>query len=123
MMLKMKLLFGNVALVAILSVSACSTVTKVDGNTVASANGKKCKVTVFADKKSAGNYKALSKIETHIKKNMFLGHAGLKGAAYKELKKQACSVGGNGVIVDDFVESKAAEMTHVHVWATVISIN
>jgi len=30
--------------------------------------------------------------------------------------------GGNGVIVDDYVVSSAAEMSHVHVWDSVLKV-
>ena len=44
----------------------------------------------------------------------------MEDEAYEELKEKACGLGGEGVIIDDFIESSAAEMSHVHVWATAI---
>ena len=39
---------------------------------------------------------------------------------YKELSLKACSLGGDAVIIDDCIQSSVSEMTHIHVWATVI---
>lgn len=62
----------------------------------------------------------IAKVESHIARNLFFGgRATLLDDAYNELRAKACAIGGDQVLVDDFVESAAAEMTHVHVWATV----
>jgi hypothetical protein len=65
-------------------------------------------------------YQEIAKIESHIKRNFFFGgRVTLLEDAYRELRVNACQVGGDQVRVDDFVESAAAEMSHVQVWATV----
>ena len=56
-----------------------------------------------------------------MKKNLFFGgKVQLEDEAFKELKRKACSLGGDAVLIDDYIESSASEMTHVHVWATVV---
>lgn len=62
----------------------------------------------------------IARIESHVQRNFFFGgRVTLLQDAYNELRAKACEAGGDRVRVDDFVESAAAEMTHVHVWATV----
>jgi hypothetical protein len=61
----------------------------------------------------------IAQIESHIERNFFLGgRVTLMDDAYKELRTKACEVGAELVRLDDHMESDAAEMTHVHVWAT-----
>jgi hypothetical protein len=65
-------------------------------------------------------HREVARIESHIQRNFFFGgRATLLDDAYRELRAKACEAGGDQVRVDDFMESAAAEMTHVHVWATV----
>lgn len=83
-----------------------------------------CDIRFFTASKPIAAYETLAKIESHVQKNMFFGKtAKLEADAYAELKDKACSVGGNAVVVDDYVESTAAEFSHVHVWATAIKLN
>lgn len=66
------------------------------------------------------NRELLAKIESHIQRNIFFGgKVTLIDDAYKELRLKACLLGGDTVLVDDYLESDAAEMTHLHVWASV----
>lgn len=110
---------------SMLLLSACST------NTTLTVADKKyqpveaaCDVRFFTRSKPSSAYKTLAKIESHIQKNMFFGKtAKLEDDAYAELKTKACSVGGNAVLIDDYVESSASEFSHVHVWATAIKLN
>jgi hypothetical protein len=67
-----------------------------------------------------GAYKVVAQIESHIQRDIFLGgKVSLRDDAYKELRSKACQLGGDVVRIDDSLESSAAEMSHVHVWATV----
>jgi hypothetical protein len=107
-------------------ISACnSTVTNVkpSGTVYASKPGN-CEIVFYKNEKPAVTYERVGEIESHIKKNIFLGErAQLEDEAYKELRKKACKLGGDAVIIDDHMESTAAELTHVHVWATVIKLH
>lgn len=105
--------------------SACnSTVTNV--RPVGIAHEPKpgnCEIRFYENEKPTGTYERLGEVESHIKKNIFLGErAQLEDEAYKELRKKACKLGGDAVIIDDHMESTAGELTHVHVWATVIRL-
>ena len=81
-----------------------------------------CEVAIFEKPaRPNANVEVLAKIESHIKRNFFLGgKVSVKEDAYKELRLRACQLGGDSLIIEDSVESAAAEMTHVHVWATVL---
>ena len=84
---------------------------------------KPCDIQFFRNNKPDSNYETLAKIESHVQKNFFFGGtAKLEDEAYSELRKKACAVGGNAVLIDDYVESKALEFSHVHVWATAIRL-
>jgi hypothetical protein len=103
---------------------ACAT------NTTVTVTGDKyqaavptCDVQFFSHGKPAVAYEILARIESHIQKNMFFGKtAKLEDDAFAELRVKACSVGGNAVVIDDYVESAAAEFSHVHVWASAIRL-
>lgn len=103
-------------------VSACATTTKVERiGTVIDSRETDCRVEFYKDSKPSKPYKIIGKIESHIKRNFFFGgKVNLQDDAYKELNQKACDLGGEAVIIDDYMENSAAEMTHVHVWATVI---
>jgi hypothetical protein len=81
-----------------------------------------CEIQYFKQGKPQTTYETLAKVESHIQRNMFLGGAATLEDTYDELRAKACAVGGNGVIIDDHVESSASEFSHVHVWATVIRL-
>ena len=102
----------------------CSTTTKVDKiNPVHQPNKSDCEIAFHKDTKPLEPYAIVGKIESHIKKNLFFGGtAELEDEAYKELRLKACELGGNSVVIDDYVETAAAEMSHVHVWATVLKL-
>jgi len=104
--------------------SACATTTQV--NKLGSgyqAKDKECEIQFFKDTKPTELYEAIGKIESHIKKNFFFGgKVQLEDEAFKELRLKACNLGGDAVIIDDYIESSASEMTHVHVWATVLKL-
>lgn len=104
--------------------SACSTTSTVKlTDAKRPANQPGCEVVFFKKTKPPVAYETLAQIESHVQKNMFFGgDARLEEGAYAELKKKTCTVGGNAVIVDDYVESRAAEFSHVHVWATAIKM-
>jgi hypothetical protein len=113
-------------LLAALAVAACGTTTKIDQlNSPYPANPEDCKI-VFLERTTPPEepYQILGKIETHLKRNLFFGGTvRLKNDALQELRPKACLLGGNAVVIDDYVESSAAEMTHVHVWATVLRVS
>jgi hypothetical protein len=82
-----------------------------------------CNVQFFNHGKPGADYETIAKIESHIQKNMFFGKtANLEADAYDELRIKSCAVGGNAVVIDDYVESAAAEFSHVHVWASAIRL-
>lgn len=83
-----------------------------------------CEVRVLESSRilSEGNYDKLGSLETHIKKNLFFGGRVSLEDALSELKSKACKLGGNTLVIDDSIQSKAAEMSHLHVWATVFSV-
>lgn len=108
----------------IVLLSACSTTSTVQViDPKYQANATNCTVTFFKKVKPDGKYETLAQIESHVQRNMFFGgDAKLEDEAYAELKTKTCGVGGNAVIINDFVESRAAEFSHVHVWATSIKL-
>ena len=112
----------GVALVTVAQLAGCATSTVVTPSTSHVASSLVgCHAHVI-DRGGAvpGGYEEVARIESHIKRNFFFGgRVTLLEDAYKELRAKACEVGGDQVRVDDFLESAAAEMTHVHVWATV----
>ena len=110
-------------LLSVVILSACATTTKVDKiGTGINSRGSDCNIEFFKDSKPAKSFKVIGKIESHIKKNFFLGgKVTMEDDVYKELRQKACSLGGEAVIIDDYMENSVAEMTHTHVWATVIT--
>ena len=101
--------------------STTSTVQVIDAKYQASAAD--CTVTFFKKTKPEAKFETLAQIESHVKRNVFFGgDAKLETEAYAELKKKTCSMGGNAVIINDYVESRAAEFSDVHVWATAIKV-
>ena len=110
------------SLALIILVSACATTTKVDKlNSAYQSKDKNCEIQFFKDAQPQKNYETIGKIELHIKKNFFFGgKVQLEDEAFKELRIKACGLGGDAVIIDDSIETSVSEMTHVHVWATVI---
>ena len=101
---------------------ACATTTNVDIlNPAYKSKDKDCEIKFYTDTKPQNNYETIGKIESHIKKNIFFGgKVELEDEAFKELRIKACELGGDAVIIDDSIETSVSEMTHVHVWATVI---
>ena len=113
---------GALAVVVQLSGCATSTVVTPLVPTVAGRSGG-CDVNVIARGGAVpAGHRAVARIESHIQRDLFFGgRVSLQDEAYRELRAKACEAGGDQVRVDDFMESEAAEMTHVHVWATVFS--
>ena len=114
--------FSAMALILIFSLSACATETRVDIlNSAYQSENKNCEIQFYKDDQPKRNYEVIGKIESHIEKNFFFGgKVQLKDEAFKELRIKACSLKGDAVIIDDSIETSVSEMTHVHVWATVI---
>ena len=76
---------------------------------------------VYKNAKPEQPYSVVSKIESHLKRNFFLGgKVSLESEGFQELKQQGCALGGDAVIIDDAMETAVSEMTHVHIWATVV---
>ena len=109
---------------ALLALSACSTTSTVSViESKYAKNEAECQVTFFKKIKPEGEYRKLAEIESHVQRNMFFGgDAKLEDQAYAELKAKTCNLGGNAVIINDYIESRAAEFSHVHVWATTIKM-
>lgn len=102
--------------------AGCATTTTVDPvEPAAPARSADCDVRFFKDQRPAGKHVMVGKIESHIKRNVFFGGpVELEDEAYAELRSKACALGGELVVIDDYVTSSAAEMSHIHVWATVL---
>ena len=122
--MKLSLSYCDLAVIffSLIFLSACATTTKVDNlGTTYQAKDKNCEIQFFKDEKPQKKYELIGEIESHIKKNLFFGgKVQLEDEAFKELRIKACSLGGDAVIIDDSVETSVSEMTHVHVWATVV---
>jgi hypothetical protein len=120
----MRLTISNIliSLSLIFLLLSCATTTNVDRlNSAYQSKNKDCEIQFYKDAKPQKNYETIGKIESHIKKNFFFGgKVQLEDEAFKELRIKACELGGDGVIIDDSIETSVSEMTHVHVWATVI---
>lgn len=120
----MKLIGYNslIFLILIFVLSACATTTKVDNlNSSYQAKDKDCEIEFFKENKPLRKYEVIGKIESHIKKNLFFGgKVQLEDEAYAELRIKTCGLGGDAVIIDDSINTSVSEMTHIHVWATVI---
>ncbi len=112
----------TILLTLIVLLPACATTTKVDNlNSVHQAKDEECEIQFYRDDQPQTTFEAIGKIESHIEKNFFFGgKVQLEDEAFKELRIKACSLGGDAVIIDDSIETSVLEMTHVHVWATVI---
>jgi hypothetical protein len=110
------------SLALIVFLSACATTTKVEkGSLLYQSKDKDCEIQFYKDSKPKEQYDSIGNIESHISMNFFFGgKVQLENEGFKELKLKACSLGGDAVIIDDYLETSASEMTHLHVWATVI---
>lgn len=108
----------------LLLLNACSTTSTVEVvDAKYQAKQADCPVTFFKMTKPELKFETLAQIESHVKRNFFFGgDAKLEAEAYAELRKKTCGIGGNAVIINDYVESRAAEFSDVHVWATAIRI-
>lgn len=108
----------------VMILSGCATTTKVEKTNISSQSKEHdCEIVFYKDSKPSEPYITLGKVESHIKKNLFFGGTvQLEDEAYKELRTKACNLGGDSVIIDDYIETSAAEMSHIHVWATVLKL-
>jgi hypothetical protein len=111
-------------LACVVLLASCATTTKVDTLGAArAASESDCEITFFKDAKPSAPFEVLGKIESHIARNFFFGgKARLEDEGYEELRAKACGIGGNAVVIDDHLQTSVSEMTHVHVWATVIRL-
>lgn len=115
------------AIVIIFSMFAfagCATTTKVETlGAQRPALENTCKVDILAKSALPSDAVTLGKLETHIKGNIFFGGVvRTNDEGYKELRIKVCSLGGNAVVIDDLIESSAAEMRHIHIWARALLI-
>jgi len=113
--------FGFLPLLAGM-LAACATTTRVESlQSGHAARAEDCPIAFFAKEKPTGSYEAIGRIESHIAQNLLFGGAAkLQDEGYRELQRKACGLGGDAVTIDDHVTSAAAEMTHLHIWATVL---
>lgn len=104
--------------------ASCATTTRVDASSGGHASqGSDCEVAFFKDAKPGPPFETLGKIESHIAQNFFFGgKARLEDEGYAELRAKACGLGGNAVVIDDHLQTSVSEMTHLHVWATVLRL-
>ncbi|MQA21576.1 hypothetical protein [Rugamonas rivuli] len=104
--------------------SACSTTSTISVlESKYQTDQPACQVTFFKKAKPDREFETLAQIESHVQRNVFFGgDAKLEDQAYAELKTKTCNLGGNAVIINDYVESRAAEFSHVHVWATTVKL-
>ncbi|MEI7613979.1 MAG: hypothetical protein WCK63_13845 [Betaproteobacteria bacterium] len=120
--LKYVVWFSIQVIFLLLSACATSTTVTVTGNTNQPMDS--CNIQFFNHSKPSSSYETLAKIESHVQKNMFFGRtAKLEDDTYDELRQKACAIGANAVVINDYVESTAAEFSHVHVWASAIKLN
>ncbi|MFZ6734633.1 hypothetical protein ACO0LG_22070 [Undibacterium sp. Ji42W] len=109
---------------SMLAFTGCATTTKVE--TVGAqrlALENTCKVEILEKSALPPSAITIGKLETHIKGNIFFGGVvRTNDEGYKELRTKVCALGGNAVVVDDLIESSAAEMRHIHIWARALLI-
>lgn len=106
----------------VMLLSGCATTTKVEKTNYSSQSKEQdCEIVFYKDSKPSVPYIILGKVESHLKNNIFFGGTvQLEDEAYIELRMKACDLGGDFVVIDDYIETSASEMSHVHVWATVL---
>ncbi len=115
-----------VVILAAATLSACSTTTSLRTPPAGYANARadsNCKVDIYADKsqKPQRPYRVITQAESSIRQNVFFGgKATLDNEAFAELRKQACKVGADAVVISDYIESSATEMSHIYVWADLV---
>lgn len=116
---------GTVLFVAsVLIVSGCSTTTKLSAPHATSQDtSAKCVVDIYPDRQQRPSraFQVITLAESHIQRNFFFGgNAKLDDDAYQELRAQACAVGANAVLIDDVIQSKSGEFSHIHLWASLV---
>ena len=103
---------------------ACSTTTTLEQPRAGMGSKPgNCTVDFYADrnKKPARSWQLVTRAESHVQRNfIFGGKASLQDDAFAELRKRACALGADAVIIDDYIESSALEFSHVHVWASIV---
>ncbi|MDD2737072.1 MAG: hypothetical protein PHF56_24320 [Desulfuromonadaceae bacterium] len=116
------LLKSIVLLVALLALTACATETRVSKlSSQYPAKPEGCDIRIYKDLKPDNAYDVVGKLESHMQRNFFLGgKVTLDGEGFQELKQKGCELGGDAIIIDDSMESSVSEVTHIHVWATVV---
>ncbi|MFZ6656894.1 hypothetical protein [Undibacterium sp. TJN19] len=108
----------------IFQLSGCATVSKVETvGDIQPVLADKCQIEIIDKSALPIGSKIIGNIETHIKGNIFFGGVvRTNDEGYKELRIKSCALGGNAVVIDDVIESSAAEMRHIHIWARVLII-
>ena len=117
---------GSALVLGALLLASCATTSTVERQgSKHAAKESDCEIAFFdkVDVKPTVPYETIGKVESHIAKNFFFGgRAQLEDEGHRELRAKACEIGGDGVIVEDVLQTSAAEMTHLHIWATVIRL-
>ena len=110
--------------ILLIQLIGCATISKVE--TVGDSQpalADKCQIEIIDKSALPIGSKIIGNIETHIKGNIFFGGVvRTNDEGYKELRTKACALGGNAVVIDDLIESSAAEMRHIHIWARALII-
>lgn len=113
---------------ALVLVAACSytdtTVVPLDAAARDKDNtGEDCVIVFVEEKDLPEQALAVGSIESHIQRHIFsTGVADNEGDMRPELIEKACSIGATHVVVDDFIETRATEFSHVHAWARAFRI-
>ena len=118
----------GILIVFLLMASCSSTKSSVTSHHVRDLsikNDTECNIQFVEDKELGVNgYLLIGEIESHIKRNLFTGWvADLERDVQPEVKKQACSLGATHVIIDNIIETSAAEFKHIHIWARAFKKN
>jgi hypothetical protein len=110
--------------VLVLVAWACSTKTTLTAPPASNARtAGDCRVEIYPDRKKKPErpYEIITRAESHVQRNFFFGgKATLDDDAYTELRKQACRVGADAILIEDVIESKASEFSHIHLWAELV---
>ena len=88
----------------------------------ATARAPDCAIQVLQKGTRPEHHAVVGNIETHVKQNGFFGGRADLDDALPELKRKACALGGDALVLDNVLTSGAAEDSHVHVWATVFRV-
>ena len=84
---------------------------------------KPCNIHFIKDSGEIEKFSLIAKIESHIRRNIFFGgRAKVEVDAHKELEAKACEIGADAIFIDDSIETKVLEFSHIHVWARAFKV-